>query len=157
MNEETAGEEKIIRGGGEYEVQEITVQGYPLPKDSSEKFFKTAYRVIAENLKLGFLGHLSSELTTEATQGVQDLDILFLPAGGKPFLNQEAAAKLVKQLSPKIVVASFFKVPGLKRASADWKSLADEMSQKPELLEKLTIKKKEVAEQKGTKLVILKI
>lgn len=153
-----AGEDgKIIRGSGEYEIQGIVVGGFPLLKDSSEKFLKTAYKVIAEDLTLGFLGHLSGELTPEANQALKDADVLFIPAGGKPFINQEAAAKLIKQLSPKFVVASFFKIPGLKRGGSDWKDLADEMGQKPEVSEKLTIRKKDSAEQKGTKLVVLKI
>ena len=83
--------------------------------------------------------------------------MLFWPAGGKPFINQEAAAKLIKQLSPKIVIASFFKTPGLKRNSAEWKALAEEMDQKPEVTDHLTVKKKEVKEQKGVKLIVLKI
>lgn len=150
-------EGQLIQGAGEYEVRGIEIRGFALPKESSEKFFKTAYKVVAEEMTLGFLGYLSEELSPEANQNLKDVDILFLPAGGKPFLNQEAAAKLVKQLNPKLVVASFFKIPGLKRTGLDWKSLAEEMDQKPEIMEHLTIKKKEIREQKGTKLVVLKI
>lgn len=155
QDEETEGQ--LIRGAGEYEVQGIEIRGFALPKESSEKFFKTAYKVIAEEIALGFLGHLSEELPPEANQNLKDSDILFLPAGGKPFINQETAAKLIKQLSPKIVVASFFKTPGLKRTSSDWKGLAEEMDQKPEVADHLTVKKKELKEQKGIKLVVLKI
>jgi L-ascorbate metabolism protein UlaG (beta-lactamase superfamily) len=147
----------IIQGAGEYEIQGITINGFSLSEESSEKFIKTVYKVITENLTLGFLGHLSNNLTPKTLEELKNPDILFLPAGGKPFIKQEAAAKLIKQLNPKIVIASFFKVPGLKRTSADWKELADEMNQKPEISEKLTIKKKEIVEQKGTKLVVLKI
>lgn len=155
QDEKTDGQ--LIRGAGEYEINNILVSGYALPEESSEKFLKTVYKVAAEDMTLGFLGHLSEGLSPEASEKLKDMDILFIPAAGKPFISSEAAAKLIKQLSPKIVVASFFKTPGLKRASADWKELADEMDQKPEVLEKLTIRKKEAAEQKGTKLVVLKI
>ncbi|MDO8430043.1 MAG: MBL fold metallo-hydrolase [bacterium] len=148
---------KVIRGGGEYEIQGVTISGFSILGESSEKFFKTIYKVGAEDLTLGFLGHLSEEMPAEAQEPLKDVNILFIPAGGKPFINQEKAAKLIKQLNPKIVVASFFKTPGLKRASSDWRALADEMGQKPEVEEKLTIRKKEVLEQKGIKLVVLKI
>ena len=148
---------QLIRGAGEYEIQKILISGFPLTNESSEKFFKTAYKITAEDMTLGFLGHLSEGLTPDASEKLKDMDILFIPAAGKPFIDSEAASKLIKQLNPKIVVASFFKTPGLKRVSADWKELADEMDQKPEVLEKLTIRKKEAAEQKGTKLVVLKI
>ncbi len=150
-------EGQVIRGGGEYEIQGITVRGFSLLKESSDNFFKTAYKAVAENITLGFLGHLTEGLSPEAMEELKDVDILFMPAGGKPFIDQEAGAKLIKQLSPKLVVASFFKIPGLKRQSADWKNFADEIGQKPEVSEKLTVRKKELSEQKGTKLVILKV
>lgn len=150
-------EGRVICGAGEYEIQGVSVLGFPLLKESSEKFLKTVYKIAAEDLTLGFLGHLSGELTPEANQALKDADVLFIPAGGKPFINQESAAKLVKQLSPKFVVVSFFKIPGLKRGGSDWKDLADEMGQKPEISEKLTIRKKDAAEQKGTKLIVLRI
>lgn len=150
-------EGKVIRGGGEYEIQEVIVRGVPLPQDSSDKFFKTAYRVDAEEISMGFLGHISDAPPSDATEKLKDVDILFVPAGGKPFIDQESAAKLIKQLGPKIIVAAFFKVPGLKRTSSDWKNFADEIGQKPEILEKLTVRKKELRDQKGSKLVVLKI
>jgi L-ascorbate metabolism protein UlaG (beta-lactamase superfamily) len=157
MKEEEGEEGKVIRGGGEYEIRGIIIRGVPLPQDSSDKFFKTAYRVEAEEISMGFLGHISEAPSTDAIEKLKDADILFIPAGGKPFVDQEAAAKLIKQLNPKIIVASFFKVPGLKRASSDWKNFADEIGLKPEILEKLTIRKKEVREQKGSQLVVLKV
>ena len=157
LKDENGEEGKVICGAGEYEIQGIVIAGFPLFKESSEKFLKTVYKVVAEEMTLGFLGHLSDQLSPEANQNLKDADLLFLPAGGKPFIDQEKAAKLIKQLSPKIVVASFFKTPGLKRTSFDWKGLAEEMDQKPEVLEHLTVKKKEAREQKGTKLVVLRI
>ncbi len=154
-DEESEGQ--VIRGAGEYEAKEILVSGYPLPAESADSFFKTAYKVTAEDITLGFLGHLSEGLSPEALEKIKGVDILFLPTGGKPFISPEAAAKLIKQLDPKIIMASFFKTPGLKRSSSDWKNFADELDLKPEILEKLTVRKKEISEQKGIKLVVLKI
>lgn len=155
--ENDSAEGRIVSGGGEYEISGITIQGIPLQEESAEKFFKTVYKVSAEEIVMGFLGHLSGTLPPEAMEKLKDADLLFIPAGGKPFIGQEAAAKLVKQLNPKIIIGSFFKVPGLKRSSLDWKSFADETGQKPEILEKLTIRKKELKDQKGKKLAMLKI
>ena len=157
MEPDSSDESRYVSGAGEYEIQGVEIQGFPQQKESTEKFFKTIYKITAEDITLGLLGHLSEEPSPEAMQNIKDADIIFIPAGGKPFISQEKAAKLIKQLGPKIVVASFFKAPGLKRTSADWKSLAEEMDQKPEVSEKFTIRKKELTEQKGTKLVILKI
>ena len=150
-------EGEIICGAGEYEIKGITIQGFPLSNESSEKFIKTIYKVTAEDITLGFFGHISEELDAGAFEIFTDTDIIFLPAGGKPFINPENAAKLLKQIKPKIVIASFLKTPGLKRTASDCKALSNEIGQKPEIMEKLTIKKKELAEQKTMKFIALKI
>ena len=157
VSHEEAAEGEIIYGAGEYEIKGVTIKGLPLLNESSEKFIKAIYKVTAEDITLGFFGHISEELNAEAYEIFADTDIIFLPAGGKPFINPESAAKLIKQVKPKIVVASFFKTPGLKRVSADYKEFSNEIGQKPEALEKLTIKKKELAEQKTMKFVALQI
>ena len=44
------GEEgKVVRRGGEYEIQGVTISGFPTLKESSENFFKTIYKVGAED------------------------------------------------------------------------------------------------------------
>ena len=75
-------------------------------------------------------------------------------AGG----NKDDRANFVKQqVEPKIIVASFYKIPGLKRSSDDYKDLAKELGQKTEPEEKLVIRKKEATEQKGIRFVALKV
>lgn len=150
-------ERKILFGAGEYEIQGLEISGFALLKESTDKFFKTIYLVKAEGLTLCFLGHLSDYPEPEVLEKLKDIDLLFIPAGGKPFLEQELAAKLIKQLDAKIIIASFFKIPGLKRSSDDAKEFAKEIGQKIEPEEKLVIKKKEVVEQKSLKLIVLKL
>ncbi|MDP3999803.1 MAG: MBL fold metallo-hydrolase [bacterium] len=150
-------EGRVVRGPGEYEVQGVEVGGFGLPKESTENFLKTVYLVKAEGLSLCFLGHMTDYPDADLYEELKPVDLLFIPAGGKPFLKQELAAKLIKQLEPKIIVASFFKVPGLKRSSDDVKSFAKELGLTAESDEKLVIKKKEVSEQKGIRLIALSI
>ncbi len=154
--EKTKDAEQVILGPGEYGVGDIDIKGFQLAKDSTDTYFKTAYAVLAEGLKLGFLGHISEYPEPEILEQLKPVDILFIPAGGEPFIGIESAAKLIKQLEPKIIVGSFFKIPGLKRASADYKDFVKELDQKAEPEEKLVIKKKDLAEQKGIRVVILK-
>lgn len=150
-------EEQILVGPGEYEIKDLEISAFGLPKESTNKFFKTIYLVKAEGLNLCFLGHLADYPEPNILEKLKTIDVIFIPAGGGPFLKQESAAKLIKQLDAKIVVASFFKIPGLKRKSDDAKNFAKELSQRLEPEEKLVIKKKEVAEQKGIRLVVLKV
>jgi len=144
-------------GPGEYEIKGFDIKGIPLTKESSGNFFKSIYLVKTEDANLCFLGHMSEYPDEDALGELEKIDILFVPAGGKPFISPELGAKLVKQINPKIVVPMFFKVPGLKRQTSDAKELIDELGLKAEVEEKLTIKKKDLAEIKVTKLVQLKI
>ncbi|OGY63000.1 MAG: hypothetical protein A2745_03000 [Candidatus Harrisonbacteria bacterium RIFCSPHIGHO2_01_FULL_44_13] len=148
-------EAAVVVGAGEYEVKGLEISGFLLSRESNEKFVKSAYLVKTEDLKLGLLGHLSEGLEPNIVEKLEGVDALFVPAGGKPFIDQEALAKLIKQLQPKLVIPSFYKVPGLKRPTADIKVFAKALDQKIETQEKLTVKKKDLSEK--TTLVVLKV
>jgi L-ascorbate metabolism protein UlaG (beta-lactamase superfamily) len=158
MNPPAGGEEgAVLIGSGEYEIKGFEIKGLPLVKESTDKFFKTVYLVKTEDANLCFLGHIADYPDEDALEEFEHIDILFIPAGGAPFIKQELAAKLVKQINPKIVVPMFLKVPGLKRQSEDIKDFADELGIKSEIEEKISVKKKDLAEIKSTKLIQLKI
>jgi hypothetical protein len=80
---------------------------------------------------------------------------LIIPGGGKPFIDQSAAAKLIRQIEPKIVIPSFIKTPGLKRTAANESELLKELGQKAEPVEKLSIKKKDLSDKMSV--VVLKV
>jgi len=155
--EEEKQEGAVLIGPGEYEIKGFEIHGIPLTKESSDNFFKTIYFVKTEDANLCFLGHIADYPDEDALGELKSVDVLFVPAGGKPFIKPELVAKLVKQINPKIIVPMFFKVPGLKRQASDIKEFVDELEIKVELEEKLTIKKKDLAEIKVTKIVQLKI
>ncbi len=134
----------VISGPGEYEIRGIEFFGLPLKGMLGEKTLESAYLVTAEELRLGFLGHASDMPDAEILERMGDVDVLFIPAGGAPYLSQELAAKLVKQINPKIVVASLFKVPKLARKSDAVDAFLKELDQKAEPQEKLVIKKKDL-------------
>ncbi|MEK7635837.1 MAG: MBL fold metallo-hydrolase [Patescibacteria group bacterium] len=153
---------QLIYGPGEYDIASIKISGIELSEESSKEFFKTIYLIEAESIKLCFLGHITQMPEPDILEQLEEIDILFIPAGGKPFLEQKIAAKLIKQIEPKIVIPSFFKVPGLKRQAADLKIFLEEANgQKKEpqekSQEKLTVKKKDLDEIKKTEIVALKI
>ncbi len=131
-----------LEGPGEYEIKGIDIQGFQIEPNNKE--LKTAYLVKIEELSLGFLGHVSLMLAAEILEALGGIDILFIPTNGVPYLEPESAAKLVKQLAPKLVVASFIKVPGLTRKANDAKDFLAELGLKTEPQEKLVIKKKEL-------------
>ena len=119
-------------------------------------FIKTVYHLKTEDLELGILGHLTEFNEPEILEELGHVDILFIPGGGKPFIDQEAAAKLIRQINPRLVIPSFFKVPGLKRKAEDSAEFLKEMGQKVEAEEKLSVRGKELTQEK-TKVVLLKV
>lgn len=147
-----------IYGAGEYDITGIKISGIALLKESSKEFLKTIYLVETESIKMCFLGHISQPPEPDILEQLEEIDILFIPAGGKPFIEQKTAAKLIKQIEPKIVVPTFFKVPGLKRQTADLKIFLEETNNNSkELQEKLTIKRKDLDAIKKTEIAALKI
>ena len=113
-----------------------------------------------ESIKICFLGHISQTPDPDILEQLEEIDILFIPAGGKPFMEQKTAAQLIKQINPKIAVPSFFKIQGLKRQADDLKIFLEETNgqkkESKEFLEKLTIKKKDLEEIKKTEIMALK-
>lgn len=150
-----------LTGPGEYNFKiadkEIDIEGLFLDKESSDKFIKNVYLVELEDIKLGFLGHLSEDLPSEIIEKLEEVDVLFIPAGGKPFIDQKKAVSLIKQIEPKIVVPSFYKLANLKRPAEDLKKFLKEFDHDSVCEEKLTVKRKDLSEIKGIKIVCLKV
>ena len=150
-----------LNGPGEYNFKigdkEIDIEGLFLKKESTDKFIKTIYLVQLEEIKLCFLGHLSEELPPEIIEKLEQVDILFIPAGGKPFIDQKKAINLIKQIEPSIVIPSFYKLANLKRPADDLKKFLKEFNHDATSEEKLSIKKKDLSTIKGTKIICLKV
>jgi L-ascorbate metabolism protein UlaG (beta-lactamase superfamily) len=151
---------QFIYGPGEYNIQDIAITGFSLSKESSEKFLKTIYLLEIEEANLCFLGHLSEIPEPAILEHLEEINILFIPAGGPPFLNQKSAVKIIKQLQPKIVIPCFFKIPSLKRPADKLEKFLEEFNgpRAKEIMrqEKLVIKKKDLANIKKTEVAVLK-
>ena len=90
---------------------------------------------------------MSSIPPAELLERAENIDILFIPVG-KGYLETKAAVKLVKQIRPRIVIPY-----PIKQTS----SFLDEMGQKCETEDRLTLKKKDVLDMGDkTKIVCLR-
>ena len=144
-----------VFGPGKYEIKTATIEGRLVEKESSDKFLKTVYIMELDEVKFGFLGHLAKEFDSRLEEFFKNLDILFIPAGGTPFIDSVAVAKLCRRLSPKIIIPAFFKISGLKRPAETPTAFYKELGQKEEKPEeKFSFKKKELA---GMKMKIVKL
>ncbi len=138
------GETVVIAGPGEYEVKGIQITGWPLMKSSGKDTLRSIFRIKTDDMTIGLLGHLAEFNEPEILEELGSVDILLIPGGGEPFISQEAAAKLVRQIEPRVVIPCFFKIPGLKRKSEDVAGFLKEVGLKAEPTEKFSGKHKEL-------------
>jgi L-ascorbate metabolism protein UlaG (beta-lactamase superfamily) len=139
------GDAVVISFAGEYESKGIEIMGFPVTSESTEKFLKTAYSVLWEDMKFVFLGHLSAPLDATMMEEFSEPDVLFLPIGGDHFLEPEVAAKIAKQLEARIVVPSFYKKPD---------EFLKALGKKAEVAEKFVFKQKDIMTDKGRPIIL---
>ena len=147
----------VISGPGEYERGGVTVQGfltkseYGLSKGQPEAI-NTVYAVKLEGMTLVHLGALSEpQLSQEAREAIDDVDILFVPVGGDGVLDAVGAAKLSTLLEPKIIIPMHWSGMGHDKALETY---IKEEGGESEKVDKLTIKKKDTADKDGAIIVI---
>lgn len=135
----------VISFPGEYEAKGMEITGFPVVGESTEKFLKTTYVVLWEEMKFVFLGHLSRPLDASLMEEFSEPDILFLPIGGGHFLEPDVAAKIAKQLETRIVIPSFSK-------NAD--EFLKALGKKAEVMDKFVFKQKDIATDKGRPVIL---
>ncbi|PIP69151.1 hypothetical protein CO033_01155 [Candidatus Nomurabacteria bacterium CG_4_9_14_0_2_um_filter_32_10] len=147
----------IISGPGDYEIKEVFVKGVMSKALVSGKdFINTIYLFALDNIKVAFLGALSSaDLSKETQEVIDSPDILFIPIGGKNFsegislLDPKEAAKLALLFESKLIIPMSYDNNSLKTFL---KELGEE---KAEVVDKLTLKLKDLDGKEG-EVVILK-
>jgi len=112
------GDAFIITGPGEYEIQDVSIQGIPSFHDDTqgqERGKNTIYVIGAEGIRLCHLGDLGqAELASEQISKIGNVDILFVPVGGVYTVDARTAAKIVNQIEPRIVIPMHYFLPNLK-------------------------------------------
>src|SRR3989344_2893496 len=109
------------------------------------------YTVALEDISICHLGALSKEMDPQLKEEVGEVDILFIPIGGGELLEPQRAAGAAIHLEPKIVIPMNYNESQLKQFIKEFGPVASGMTP----VEKLTIKKKDLADKKG-EVVILK-
>lgn len=139
----------VVRGAGEYEVQNIFIKGFSTETKLSEgkkenTYQNTSYVFVIDGIRVTFLGALSSMLRPEHKEIIDETDVLFVPVGSDEFLlNSYDAHKLAVSLEPKLIIPIDYDEQSLpiflKEAGAE----------KVDPVEKLTIKKKDIEGKLG--------
>ncbi len=112
------GDPFVITGPGEYEIKDVAIRGIPSfhdEKQGLDRGINTIYAIEAEGMRLCHLGDLGqAELTEDQVSKIGNVDILFVPVGGVYTVGAKAAANIVHQLEPRIVIPMHYLLPKLK-------------------------------------------
>jgi len=151
----------IIDGPGEYEIKGVNIAGLKTFHDDNqgkERGDSTAYVIEIEGIKICHLGDIGqTKLSNEQLEIIDGVDILMIPVGGIYTVNGEDAVDLINQIEPKIVIPMHYKIPGLSIKLDGVEEFLKEMGiSKKEVVDKLTIKKKELPEEE-TQVVVMKV
>lgn len=144
----------VISGPGEYEIKDIFIRGFSSESQyAGQKRLNTIYTVLLEGMTLCFLGALGNpNLSKEAQEGIEEVDVLFVPIGNDGVLEPAQASKLAVSLEPKIIIPMHFGEIGEKDALK--KFLKEEGAEGTTPIEKLTIKKKDLEGKEGEVVVL---
>lgn len=139
-----------ITGPGDYEVKEIFIKGVlsdALVAD--KKYINTIYIFYLDNINIVFLGALANtEISKEALEAIGNPDILFVPVGGHGMLDAKSASKFTSSLEPKLVIPMDFDDGSLKAF------LKETGEEKAEVVDKLTLKSKDLEGKEGEVIVL---
>lgn len=150
----------VIRGPGEYEKSGVYVEGVQSYHDKSqgtERGLNTIYLIRMEEMRLCHLGDFGQDkLTDTQVEAIGDVDILFIPVGGKYTIDGKEAAEVVKQIEPKIIIPMHYKVNGLNIDIDGPQKFLKEVGLKPEEVETYKIAAKNLPTEE-VKLVTFKL
>lgn len=140
----------IINGPGEYEIQGVFIKGLSsISNYGEENKINTIYTVNFENMNLCFLGALGDvNIPKETKEGIDGVDILFVPIGGEGVLSPSDAYKFAVSLEPSIIIPMNYDDKSLKAF------LKEGGSDGTKSIEKLTIKKKDLEGKEGEIIVL---
>ena len=132
------GEPLIFATPGEYETKDITLVGFDTPEC-------TPFFIDWEGIKLLHLGQLQKKESLEhVLEAVDVIDILFISTSTTPAETQ----KIISSIDPRIIIPMQLE----KKSSIE--SFVKELGEKPERLEKFTIKQKGLPAE-GRKIIVL--
>lgn len=136
----------VISGPGEYETQGIFVHGIQGTSNyDGDERTNTIYSLTIDGINTLFLGAQNGPLPAGISEIIDTVDLLFVPIGGHGVYDAKEAYKTAMNLEPKLIVPMHFKNEKDEALTAFLK----EAGVKAEVVDKLTIKRKDVENKEG--------
>ena len=98
---------RAFTGPGEYETKDVFITGIRTFHDTEQgrRLGKnTIFLIEIEGLVICHLGDLGHLLTEEQSEGMSEVDVLIVPAGGPPTIPVQVAAEVIGQVEPRVVI-----------------------------------------------------
>jgi len=141
---------QIVDGPGEYEMHDVSVIGirtYHDAKQGKERGKNTMYVIEVEGMRFAHLGDLGHDLTEQQAEALEEVDVLFVPAGGGNVIPPDHAAEIVARVAPKSVIPVQYRT---ERGDADLATVDAFVKQlgveAPEPQAKLVLKSSDLAD-----------
>jgi L-ascorbate metabolism protein UlaG (beta-lactamase superfamily) len=103
---------------GEYEIAgavTTAIDSFHDNKNGEERGRNTIFHLMLDGLNIVHLGDLGQlELTEDQVAKIGAVDILLVPVGSVYTIDAKAAASIVSQLEPRIIIPMHYKIEGLK-------------------------------------------
>ena len=146
------GSPMVFSEPGEYEVGGVVITGVSSFHDNtngSERGANIIFQLMFDGLNIVHLGDLGqSKLSEQQIAQIGDVDILFVPVGGKYTIDGKEAASIVSQLEPKIIIPIHYKIETLKIELDGVEGFLKEMGAESATLQpKLSITKDKLPEE----------
>ena len=132
-------ETKIFDSPGEYEVKNCMIDGIAIGKNN------TAYSIISEDLRIGFINKIDSQLSDDQIEAFAAVDVLILPIVGD---KAEVTTKIVSQIEPKIIIAHDYNDDSLKLFIAKF-------GKDSEKVPKFKVSSKDLSDSEQQRLVVI--
>ena len=109
-----AGDPRVLRGPGEYEIGNfyVTATGTRRSLDDNSSV-NTVFSVAVEGLTICHVGDMIEPLSPRQVEQLRQTDILVVPVGGVCTLAVARVAEMVNLIGPRIVIPVHFKTEGI--------------------------------------------
>jgi L-ascorbate metabolism protein UlaG (beta-lactamase superfamily) len=144
----------VVRGPGEYEINDLFIEGFSSKTTyGGEERCNTLYTFELDGLEVAYFGALGeSDISPEIKEALGEIDVLFIPIGGDGTLTAQEAYKLAVKRESAIIVPIMFGATGEKDALKAF--LNESGNEGLKSVDKLTLKKKDIAGKQGEVIVL---
>jgi L-ascorbate metabolism protein UlaG (beta-lactamase superfamily) len=111
------GQPRKVQAPGEYEISDALIIGVATFHDAEggkKRGKNTVYLMDIDGMAVCHLGDLGQALNNAQVEEIGNVDVLLLPVGGFSTIDAAAAAAIIRQLEPKIVIPMHYKTPAIK-------------------------------------------